>query len=227
MHTARLALWAISLALQCSLLAILVLRRSARRLPVFTLLIAFYIVRSVALFVLPGHLKPASFAQLFDFFSLVDVLLQLAVAGEIAFAAARQYGDAERDRLSRVLLLLLAGVLAAVLATALMPSRGPAPVDRGSVLAAFLMLLLWLWMTVERRGGPARRVVEGFAAYGAVAIVSNVIHNQTALHRNEGVFRAASWAQSVVYVLVVVVWCLTLRGADSTVAEPQGARAQA
>jgi hypothetical protein len=227
MHSARIALWAVSLVLQGLLLAILIGRAWARRVPVFTVLIAFYIVRSVALFALPGHLKPGPFAGLYDAFSLADVVLQLAVTAEIALAAARQYGEEGRDRLARALLLLLAGVLAAVLATALLPSRGPAPVDRGSVLAAFLMLLLWLWMTVERLRGPARRVAEGFAAYGAVAITANVIHNQAGLHRSEGVFRTASWAQSIAWVLAVVFWCLTLRGASSAIVAPQRERVRA
>jgi hypothetical protein len=227
MHAAGIALWAGSLALQCILLAILIFRRRALRLPVFTLLIAFYVLRSVALFVLKGHLAPLSFSQLYEGLSVVDTLLQLTVAGEIALKAARQYGDAERARLSRVLLLALAGVLIAVFATALLPSRGPVPIDRGSVLVAFLMLLLWLWMAVDRRGGPVRRVVDGFAAYSVAAIVSNVVHNQAGLHRNERIFRDASWAQSVVYVLVVAFWCLALRCAGSTVAAPQRERVQA
>lgn len=227
MHTTAVIVWATGLALQCSLLAILVVRRRVLRLPVFTILIGFYVVRSVTLWVLSTRMPSLPFAKLSEVLGLLDPLLQLAVVAEITVAAARQYGDAGRDRLFRALLFLLAGLLAAVFATIMLPSRGPAPIDRGAVLISFLMLLVWLWMAVERLGGPARRVVEGFGAYGAMAVASNLIHNHAGLHRNESLFRAASWAQSCVYLLVTAFWCVALRRASSAVAVSQPERVQA
>jgi hypothetical protein len=221
MKSLNVVLVALSVGLECALLGVLIVRGNARRLSLFTLLIAFYVARSVAYLVLPAHMGPASFARLFAGLSLADVVLELGLAGQIALAAARQYSDAQRDRLSRVLLLLLAGVLVSVLATALLPSRGRVQIDRGTVLVGFLMLLLWVWMAVERLGGPARRVAEGFAAYGAVAIVANVVRNQAGLHRNETLFRTASYAQSGAYLLAVAFWCLALRRAGPAVASPE------
>ncbi|MGC2638708.1 MAG: hypothetical protein WA294_16110 [Acidobacteriaceae bacterium] len=210
MKSLSVILWSVGLVLQLTLLTMLFVRRAARRVPIFTLLIAFYIARSVALFFLPGVISHATYASLYENLGLVDTVLQIGVAIEIAVTALRQYDRWSRERIVKISLLMMTGVVAALFVAVLLPSRGRAPIDRGTVFPALLMVLLFVWMATARLGGPSRRIVEGFAAYGAVAIAANVVRNQAALDRSGSWYLAGSYAQSGTYLLVVLFWILTV-----------------
>jgi hypothetical protein len=213
MHSINLAVWSVSLALQVILLAVLFVRRLARRVPLFTFLIAFYVVRSVLTYGLSGHVMGRAWYNLLEAFATADTVLQILVAIEIAVTALRQEGQEAGRRVVLSAFALMGGIVAAIFFTVLLPTRGRVPIDRGAVFASMLMVLLYLWMAFARLGGPARRIVEGFAAYGAVAIAANVVRNQAALHRSGSWYVAASYTQSGVYVLAVLYWILMLRPA--------------
>ena len=211
MKSINLVLWSVSLALQIILLAVLFVRRVAGRAPLFTFLLAFYVVRSVLTYVLSAHMGRASYYNLSEDLAVADTVLQILVAIEIAVAALRQQSEKAGSRAVMTAFLLMAGVLAAIFLTVLLPARGRVPIDRGTVFTSILMVLLYVWMAVARLGGPARRIVEGFAAYGVVAILANVARNQAALHRNGSWYVAASYTQSGMYILTVLFWILTVR----------------
>lgn len=224
MKTVSLVLWSVGLVLQLTLLTMLFVRSAARRVPIFTLLIAFYIVRSIALFVLPGAISHAAYASLYENLGLADTVLQIGVAIEIAVTALRQYDTWSRERIVKIAFLMMTGVVAALFVAILLPSRGRAPIDRGTVFPAILMVLLFLWMAIARLGGPSRRIAEGFAAYGVVAIAANVVRNQAALDRSGRWYLAGSYAQSGMYLLAVLFWILTAGREPSPAVQRQKAK---
>lgn len=226
MKSINLALWSVNLILQLGLIAVLFRRQIARRAPLFTLLIAFYVVRSVLMYVLSTHMAHATYYNLYQDFALADTVLQILVAIEIAVTALRS-GQWSGQRTVAQALLLMAGVLAAMFLAALLPSRGRVPIDRGTVFASALMILLFIWMAAAGVRGHARRIVEGFAFYGAVAILANVERNQAALHRNARWYVAGSYVQSAAYMLALVFWILTIKPEPSRKLNKRRATAKA
>ena len=87
------SIWAIGLILQCLLLGALARRGMARRLPLFTALVGFYVVRSVFLFAAFGHLSTDTYSLTYQALSLMDIVFQVLVAWEL-FSGGRQYPPA-------------------------------------------------------------------------------------------------------------------------------------
>src|SRR5215469_5669961 len=84
----NLVLWIVSVVMQCILLAALIMRGLIDRIPIFTILIGFYVLRSTALYALSSHLRGRSFALTLSSLAVIDIVLQVAVAWEL-FSAAR------------------------------------------------------------------------------------------------------------------------------------------
>jgi hypothetical protein len=211
MSAINLCLWGAGLGLQLTLVAVLFLRRVARRFPIFTLLVIFYVLRSVTLFALFDYLARSTYSQLYDFLSLADLCLQILLAGEIAFSILRQSSGWTWSRMAKVALFaaLALGVAGGV--AALLPTPGSVPVDRGAAFAAVLMVLLLLWAVLARVAGATRRIAEGFAVYGIVSVLAGIARSYAALHRNAGAYAASSYAQAGIYMAVVVYWLFTLK----------------
>lgn len=204
MKDINLILWCAGVTLQILLLGVLWLRGLLRRFPVFTTLIVFFIVRSVALFGLFGHVSRGAYASLYDALSLADVGLQILVGAEIAFGLLR--AQSGRRRGATALGLYVGAVAIAAAAAAVMPIRGPAPTDRGSAFASVLLLLVCVWGIAVRVGGAIRRLAAGFAVYSGVALVAAVERNSAALHHRPGAYQAGAYAQSGAYIAVVLFW---------------------
>ena len=209
--TINLIVWSISLAMQAGLLLILYRRGLMRRFPIFTLLLGFYVVRSVALFALSGHLDRDTLNALYDFLSLADVALQLGVAAEIVVALLGGRGEWTGKRTMSTVAAIAVWIAAAGAGAALLPAHGRVPIDRGLAFTAFIMILLWLWMAVTRKGGTGRRIADGFAIYGAVAVGGNLERGFAAMHRNTRAYMTGSYAPSVVYLAVLLFWMLMLK----------------
>src|ERR1700761_3566986 len=111
-------IWAAGLLAHLVLLLVLFARRRVHRLPWFTLLIVFYLLRSVGLAAtvrFSGHPAHQFATTILD---LTDVLLQCAVLAELAWIALRPLGGFRRFSLP--LLLLVSGWL---IVTRLAPIR--------------------------------------------------------------------------------------------------------
>src|SRR5579875_1804035 len=107
--TLNTIVWLFSAALQLALFAALFGRRLARRVPIFTTLIGFYLARSILLFLIFGHIDLATYHALYDDLQIVDLLLQAAVAIEIAIHLSNsQRGQTLRRGLTPLALLALA-----------------------------------------------------------------------------------------------------------------------
>ena len=172
-------LWAAGFGLQLGLLVALVVRRLWRRCPAFTLLVAFYIVRTAVLYGLARHLAAAPYALLYEGLSWLDLLLQLAVAVEIALAAVRQWGRRVGGRvlgapmLSGAMLGMVAfAVCGAWLAPALLKAPARIPVYRGQIFISCLMILLFGWTLWLQASRTARRIAGGLAVYGLASLTS-------------------------------------------------------
>jgi hypothetical protein len=211
MSALNLCLWAIGLALQVLLVAVLFLRGLVRRFPVFAFLIVFYIVRSVLLFALFGLVQQNTYSQLYDFLFLADFCLQILLAAEIAVCILRLQGGWSLRRVATAAAFVILGVAIAGGSAALLPARGRVPIDRGAAFASALMVLLVVWMVFARMSGSPRRIAEGFAVYGVTGILAGIERNYAALHRYPGAYAASSYAQAGVYMVVVLYWLLTLR----------------
>jgi hypothetical protein len=223
MKSINLVLWFVSLGLQLWLLFVLYRRGLIRRFPLFSLLISFYVLRSATLYALSGHVDKDTLTALYDFLSMADVALQLGVAAEIAVSLLRGRGEWSGVRTLKVVGVVLVWLGMAAGGVALLPTHTPVPVDRGLAFTAFIMLLVWLWMIVFRQGGGARLIAGGFAIYGVIAVASNLERGYAAMHRSAREFVAGSYAPSVVYLCVLLVWLLRLQ----TQPVPKSARRRA
>lgn len=209
--------WAIGLASQCVLLALLFTRGIARRLPCFTALLGFYVLRSALLFLLSGHIDADNYSTAYNGLSILDLLLQLLVAIEIAARLTRISGGwaARRD----VLLILPCLAFGATWLTCeMLPIVIRLPPDRLQLFNWFALLLLGVWaLTLPTTNPPGlsllRRVSVGLAAYGLLGVCATIARTLAAAHRNAGLFAESSYILPIAWLLVVLGWIVILKPA--------------
>ena len=205
--TANTLLWALSLLLEGLLLAVLIRRGTARLLPVFTALIAFYVLRSVLLFALFGHLDAPAYELTYTTLSSIDLLLQIAVAGEL-FAGDRQRTQPPLPRPALFAGLVLLSAAVAWLLSVALPGSARNPVDRGVLFTSSLMLAVFAFARDRFAGTFSRRVLQGFAVLGIAGILTQIGRTVAALHRDAHAFTRWSWAEPGAYLAVLVFWLL-------------------
>jgi hypothetical protein len=128
-------IWAAGLAGHLLVLWVLFRRRRAARFPWFTLLIVFYLMRSLGLVVaarISGHAAPAPVTVLID---MVDVGLQCGVLAELSWIALRPLGG-----IRRLTLPLLLVVSAFLIVLRLAPS--------GHSSLPLILVLMHFWLSV-------------------------------------------------------------------------------
>jgi hypothetical protein len=211
MHILNTSVWIAGLVLQSFLLVALFLRRVARRLPIFTMLLSFYVVRSILLYSLSGHLAPDEYGTLYNALSLADFVLQIVVAGELALcvlrgANRRPWAGWTKTGIVIVLALAIAAVTASQVSV---PGRYPP--DRGMAFVAILMFFLVVWMIAAKVSGPPRRVAEGFAFYGAIGTLAGIERAYAAIARNARAFTVWSYISTAAWLVVVLFWIFALR----------------
>ncbi len=216
-------------ALECVLIGLLLARKVSRSLPAFTLLLLFYVVRSVCLFALFPVVPRPRYREMASVLSTVDVVMQLVVSVDFFRFTLRQTGQVLRAR-SWVLALayLLAGIAAVGMARAL-PSRSPVPVDRATIFLGVSLLVLLIYAGKARLRSPATFFLAGLAAVDLSSFVSQAGRSIAALHRNLHAFVRWSYASAAVYLLVLLLWCalLLLRPATWNALPRDQARGQA
>jgi hypothetical protein len=208
MHDTKIddLLWAAGLALQFGLLAVVLVRGLARRMPAFTLLLAFYPLRSAALFGLYGHLAPANYAATANALSLVDLLLQLLLAMEIAAALVRTAGGWTLRRVAAVATLPALAWAATWLLCGMLPANAPVPPDRLQVFNWLVLSLLALWAMPSAAGEVLRSVAVGFGFYGGIGLVATAVRTTAAMHRDAAAFSISSYVLSATWVLLLFLW---------------------
>ncbi len=200
------------LLLQGVLLVLLFVRGVARRLPVFTALLGFYLLRSALLFAVFHHVGGATYAMLYAGFSYADLALQLAVAGELLLCVPGVQGKGVWGGAARVAALCLGAAAVAWTLNRSLPAGGRMPVDRGALFVSAVLLLTYGWMVRSGGWGLARRVASGFAVYGGASLVAAGGRSYAAVHRAGGAYAGISYAQAVVYLGVVLFWIVCVRG---------------
>jgi len=209
--TINTLLLTLSAAVELTLLVALFSRGIVRRAPVFTVLIAFYLVRSVLLYAIFHHMNVASYHALYDSLQLTGLVVEAAVAIEIAVHLARSRAEQTLlNGLAPVALLALA-VLCTALATMLLPEHAPIPTDRAELFFSFLMVLLFAW-SLATPVMLARNIAAGFALYSIADLSSSFGRTYAALHQNAAAYELWSYAVAAIYIFVVLYWLLTLRG---------------
>jgi hypothetical protein len=219
-------IWAAGLLTHLLLLTVLFLRKRAGQFPWFTLLILFYVVRSVGLVAalrITGHPAQLLAMMVID---LTDVLLQCAVLAELSWIALRPL-DAMR-RLTLPLLLLASGV---VVVLRLSPP-GPITVRSGLVLLHFMLSVLMVeWalvvafllrpMQLSWRTHVAALSL-GFGVYSAALLAGGGYFTKGREMRDYVFF---SFFRIAVYLLVVLWWsgALWLAEPESTLRNGQTA----
>jgi hypothetical protein len=208
-------IWAAGLLAHLLLLIVLFVRKRAVRFPWFTLLIVFYLLRSVGLAAFmrfSGH--PAhQFATII--LDLTDVLLQCAVLAELAWIALRPLGGIRRFSLP--LLLLASGIL---IVMRLAPSAHSS-LRTILVLSHFLLSVLmveWAIMLafLLRPLGLSWRshvaaISFGFGVYSA-ALLAGGGYFTTGREMSDYVF--FSFLRIAVYLLILLGWSVCLWLAD-------------
>jgi hypothetical protein len=208
---------ALGLLLQSSLLALLFTRRIARRLPFFATLLAFYLIRSALLFTLSGHIDSDAYTDLYNGLSVLDLLLQLIVAIEIAVRLTRVSGGfATRRDMLFVLPCLAFG--ATWLTCQMLPIVTRLPPDRLQLFNWFALLLLGIWsLTLPTHDPPAlsllRRVSVGLAVYGLLGVGATIARTLAAADRNARIFAESSYILPIAWLLIVPCWIVILKPA--------------
>ncbi len=221
----NLILWAVSLALQCLLLAALFSRAIARRIPILAVLIGFYILRSAASYTVFRYLQPASSEFLFSWLAVIDVVLQTVTAW-VLFSAAERFaglGTVERGgswaslagastlrlfAVFSVLLMVAAGV--AVVGSMFIRANPRAPVDRTILFISTVYLLVFLATVRDKAPALIRRLVAGFAFYAGASIVCQIGRAVAGAHRDVTAFQLWSYAEPAAYLVLVLFWIVAL-----------------
>ncbi len=210
-------LWAAGLLLQLALLIALLVRKQARRFPVFTVLLAFYLVRTSLLYALAGHMSSGEIALLNDGLSSLDLLLQLMVAAEIAqHLVSGKCGVSGKGGWNWRHGVLGFGILglaigAGWLAGFVYRASPRVSVDRGQVFSSCVMILLFGCALWSRASGPVRRIVEGFALYGLVSLLAQAGRARAVFYRDTSSYVGWSYAVIAAYLFVVSFWLLTVK----------------
>jgi hypothetical protein len=152
----------------------------------------------------------------------IDLVLQVAVAVEIAVQLVRGWGGLARMQAWVVGLIPLLSLAATAAMLRLLPMRlggqTPLPPDRIQMFESFGMILLWVCAFVWTAAPLLRRVLTGFAAYGAVNVAAMLGRSVAAMHRDGRAFVTWSYVVAGMYVAVVVWWIVTLRGDERAAA---------
>lgn len=216
-------IWAAGILGHLLLLAILFVRRRATRFPWFTLLIIFYLVRSVGLvsalhfFGHPAHLFATT---ILDF---MDILLQCAVLAELMWTALRPLGGIRR--LTLPLLLVISGILIVLRLT---PHRHASlrvdlilihflvsviMVEWAIVLAFLLRPLRFSWRS------HVAAISFGFGVYSAALLAGGGYFITGREMRDYILF---SFARVSIYLLILIFWSMSLWFAEPGPKPQQG-----
>ncbi len=180
----------------------------ASQVVLFSALLFFYIVRSSLLFGLFHHASRTTYATFYSDLSLLDIILQIALAVELSLAILR---CGSKSLLPRGLLIPLLFLLAAASTGALaavLPAHSPVPADRGILFTGLLFLLLLAWSLSARLTPWRRSVLIGLAAISGSGILSQSAKAIAAAHHNAHLFSLWSYGNAGAYLIVLLFWVL-------------------
>ena len=222
MRLANILLLFVTLIATVALLAALHRRKLVRRLSLFIALMLFYIVRAGILAAGMKLFQPADYVQVEFVLSLFDLALQLALAywlirrlTQSVFAARRFARRRLRDSvwLRFAAALGIAGGLT-VLLVSVLPDYSPVPLDRGIVFCGLVFLFL-LVLPGRSENVLEGRLLMGFCIVSAASILSQCGKTLAAAQHDPLLFLIWAYANSAVWIGVLVFWILRLQVTSS------------
>ncbi len=189
-----------------TLLTILVRRRLLARLPIFAILIAFYLLRSALL--LTGHF-PAGWLRLYWVLIYLDPGLQLLLILRLGFLAWR-FGGA------RIAVAIPILIITSFMVAGYVGSSSHSSVQNLAIKLSVFVSAMWLLLTpflflplrkvdLYTRRGPLA-IALGFAAYSAANIATEIVHKHFALHPQPALFTGLSFFRAIVYLGCLAGW---------------------
>ncbi len=208
-------LWAIGLAENCILLAVLFTFHRAKVFPLFTTLIGTNIVKTVVLFFTLRH-APNAYFNTYWTLATVDLALQLAVAYELASHVFKPLGawapEVRRSFLAIIFISLLFAAALTWLASPPSSSWQSVIIIRGNFFASALMGELFVAMVAlsVTLGLPWRthvaRLAQGFGIFSIFGIFTAAAHG----YLGANYYRMVSHLEIELYLTVVAYWIVTL-----------------
>lgn len=210
------ALWAAGFAGHVALFAVLLLRSRWRQFPVFTSLIAYQAVVTLALFLISQHGGRHTYFVAYWSLALGDYFFQVALIFEIARNVLRATGTWVQDARRAFLLWSAVGTL---LAAGLCLTIAPPALKgldlwevRGTLFTSLLTCELFLSISVSanRLGIPWRSHVmalgQGLVAWAAIAVTGNVAHVATGWRKELVIF---DQTRMYVYLGALLLWIVS------------------
>ncbi len=211
-------LWAFGFLEACVLLGVLWRCKRAARFPVFTTLIAFDVVREIALYFTLRLGSPQTYFYVFWSLASVDMMLQLGVVAELFGHVFRPLGVWAPDvRRSFALLAGICLVIASGLTwLATPPARflRSAIVIRGNFFSSALMSELFVAMVAlsVTMGLPWKthvaRLAQGFGVYSIFGIVTEGLHSY--FGTSAPAYARVTQVRISLYCLCLAYWIVAL-----------------
>lgn len=208
MKTVNYLLAALGLAGHVFLTTVLIRRRLTVRLPLFTILIVFYLLRSGIL--LLAHFKRIDPMPYWILIGLDPVLQCVLYAAIVSPWWASAFGSKNRAALAG-LILITVGV-AGTAAWYIGPSSRFSA-ENLSIKTGIFVSVLWIEFALAlaaTSGGHAprltRKVVQGFAIYSAANVITEMGHRHFATLRSAQPYLGLSYMRVGVYLLSLAVW---------------------
>jgi hypothetical protein len=212
--------WALSFLGHCVLLAVLLIRRRAASLPIFTTLISANILRTIVLYITLRFGSSERYFYTYWTFAIVDTALQLALSYELATHVFQPLGAWVPD-VSRSFMVLAGASLAVAfgltwLAAPTTRTLRLAIVIRGNFFSSVLMteLLVMMIALSVTLGLPWRthiaRVAQGFGVYSLNGILTDAAHSYFGSDRSGDTYKLLSHLQIGLYLICLLYWIITL-----------------
>jgi hypothetical protein len=208
--------WALSFLLECGLLGVLLAKRRASKLPVFTALIVETILQTIILFFTYRYASSERYFYTYWTLAVVDTALQIALAYELARHVFQPLGVWAKDvRKSFAVLIAVSLVIAAGLTWLASPptkTLRSVVVIRGDLFSSALMTELFVVMIAlsVSFGLPWRthvaRVAQGYGIYAFFGIVTDAAHG----YLGDAAYQLLSQMQIGLYIVFLVYWIITL-----------------
>lgn len=215
-------LWAACFVANCVLLAVLFRRHRAAGFPIFTLLIATYIVRTIVLYPLALRFGVVSWPYFLTnrAFEFADEAIQLVVFYELVVHVFCPTGVWARDTRRAFRWLVAASFL---LALALTLVASPSAIRwyqryllRSNFFISALMSELFIGTMVlsATAGLPWKthvaRIAQGFGAYAVICLVLETVNNYVGLGAGNHVYSLLSNGEAFAYLGCAGFWIVTL-----------------
>lgn len=222
MHPSNVELWYWVAALfgHAALLLILIARHRVLSFPFFTAFVADNFVRSITLYLV--HQRATSHTYLVMYVSLgfVDLLLQAAIAFEIAAHVFRPNGTwaPEVRRVAVILLGVGIAVAAAITCIPTPPEKTlwKMALDRANLFSSALLCEVFVGMIVLSVTARlpwrthAARISQGLGFYSLLSLLTEAGHNVTGMVRTIAVSHELTLTRETTYLICLAYWIIML-----------------